>query len=48
MAGLAVRIALLQAKRNAPEELAEVLADLESCSDEEAQLQLAQENSKGI
>ena len=45
---LAVRIALLQAKGNAPETLVDVLARLESCSDEEAQLLLAEENSKAI
>jgi amino acid adenylation domain-containing protein len=46
VASLAVRIALLQAKGNAPETLIDVLARLESCSDEEAQLLLAQESSE--
>jgi amino acid adenylation domain-containing protein len=48
VAGLAARIAVLQTKRSHPKQLAEVLASLESCSDEEAELLLSQENSKAI
>ena len=48
VAGLAARIAVLQAKRSHPEQLAEVLTSLESCPDEEAELLLSQENSKAI
>jgi amino acid adenylation domain-containing protein len=49
VAGLAVQIAqLLQAKNTVPEEVADMLADLESLSDEEAARLLAQESSKTI
>ncbi|MGH7830050.1 MAG: phosphopantetheine-binding protein, partial [Candidatus Binatia bacterium] len=47
VAGLAVQITQIQAGRSAPE-MAELLADLESISDEEAQLLLSQENSDEI
>ena len=48
VASLAVQIALGQAKKIVPEEMADVLADLESLSDEEAQRLLAQDISKQI
>ena len=48
VASLAVRITEMQARRTVPKELAEVLADLESLSDEEARHLLAQESPKEI
>jgi amino acid adenylation domain-containing protein len=45
VAGLAVQITQIQAKRIAPEEMTDVLDDLESLSDEEAERLLVQENA---
>ena len=46
VAGLAVQIAQVQASKAVPKEMADVIADLESLSDEEAQRLLAQESPK--
>ena len=48
VASLAVQIAQVQASKAVPKEMADVIADLESLSDEEAQRLLAQESPKGI
>jgi amino acid adenylation domain-containing protein len=48
VAGLAVQIAQAQAKKAVPEEITEMLGDLESLSDEEAEHLLGQENPKMI
>jgi acyl carrier protein len=48
VASLAAQVAQTQGQKAVPEELADVLADLESLSDEEAQRLLAQENPKEI
>ncbi len=45
---LDVQITQVQAKKVVPEEVTDVLADLESLSDEEAELLLAQESQKEI
>jgi len=45
---LDVQITQVQAKKVVPEEVADVLADLESLSDEEADRLLAQESQKEI
>jgi len=46
VASLAVQIAQVQASKAVPKEMADVIADLESLSDEEAQRLLAQESPK--
>ena len=48
MGSLDVQITQVQAKKVVPEEVTDVLADLESLSDEEAELLLAQESQKEI
>ena len=48
VADLAVQIAEAQAKKAVPEKMTDLLTDLDSLSDEEAQRLLAQENSKRI
>ena len=48
VANLAVHITQIQARRALPKELADMLAGLESLSDEEAERLLAQESPKGI
>jgi amino acid adenylation domain-containing protein len=48
VASLAVQIAQLQTKRAASEDMADVLADLQSLSDEEAELLLGKEDGKKV
>jgi surfactin family lipopeptide synthetase A len=48
VASLAVQIAQLQTKRAASEDMADVLADLQSLSDEEAELLLGEEDGKEV
>ncbi len=46
VAGLAVQIAQAEAKKVTPEEMTDVLADLESLSDEEAERLLAEKGEE--